>query len=420
MTTTACSCATPQLPAARRDGDAGDVLLVDDTPANLALVTSVLKENGYRVRAVPSGALALRAAQAKMPDLVLLDVLMPDMDGFETCRRLKSNPKLRGVPVIFLTADSEPSDKVKGFSVGGVDYVTKPFQLEELAARVRTHVSLRRLEQDVESQREELAATCARLRSLEDRRQRLTHMIVHDLKGPISAAYYSALFVRDARRGIDEDVAEAMQDVVASIRVVNRMTLDMLDVAASEQGRLTPRLELVDVRELLEQTVSEMRGAAQHARQRVSIEASLSAKVSADRELLRRVLENLLDNSIKYAPDGTEIRIEAALAGRGQFAIRVRDHGPGIPIAQRERIFEAYARLERDARRHERMSRGLGLAFCRLAVEAHQGRIWVEDNQPCGTTFVVQLPVAPAAGAVQDRPATEPGIEPSAEPPQPH
>jgi K+-sensing histidine kinase KdpD len=118
--------------------------------------------------------------------------------------------------------------------------------------------------------------------------------------------------------------------------------------------------------------------------------------VTADRELLRRVVENLLDNAFKYAPMNTEIRLEATLTGEGDYAIRIRDQGPGIPSGERGRIFEPYARLERDAREHARTSRGLGLAFCRLAVDVHGGRIWAEDNQPKGCVFVLQMPINPA------------------------
>src|SRR5689334_19044647 len=128
----------------------GDVLVVDDTPANLQLLSGMLKERGYQVRPVPSGALALRAAESQTPDAILLDVTMPEMDGYEVCRRLKQNPQLRDVPVLFISALSEPLDKVRAFQVGGVDYVTKPFQIDEVQARIDTHVRLRRMRLELE------------------------------------------------------------------------------------------------------------------------------------------------------------------------------------------------------------------------------------------------------------------------------
>jgi K+-sensing histidine kinase KdpD len=366
----------------------GDVMVADDTPANLGVLATVLKRRGYRVRAFPSGALALEAAEVEAPDLFLLDVMMPQMDGFEVCRRLKENQKLRNIPVIFLSALSETLDKVKAFSAGGVDYVTKPFQVEELEARVATHIALRRLQLDLEE-------SYARLQRLEQMRRTLTQMIVHDLKSPITAGYHNAIFVREDA-GLQGELAVAIQDVVGSFQVLNRMSLDMLDVTASEETSLTPRLELMALRQLMEEVVTDVRGMARSMERELVIDvAGDLPAVKADRELLRRVLENLLDNTFKYAPEGSEVRMEAALAGGGAYAIRVRDQGPGIPIGERERVFDRYARLGRDAAEHARSSRGLGLAFCKLAVDAHRGRIWVEDNQPRGCTFVLELPIDP-------------------------
>jgi signal transduction histidine kinase len=371
--------------------------VVDDTPANLALVTAVLKAAGHRVRAVPSGALALKAAAAEPPDVVLLDVSMPEMDGFEVCARLKADERLRGIPVLFLSALSEPLDKVKAFSSGGVDYVTKPFHVEELEARVATHVGLRRLQLRLEARNRELAESYARLQALEEMRQKLTRMIVHDLKSPITGALLSATYVREEAR-LEGDVATAMDAVIASFDVLGRMALDMLDVASGQQGALTPRLERVRVADLFEGIAASARATARQARRTLAFEVAADVpEVMADRELLRRVLENLLDNAFKYSPDEGEIRVEAALAGSGAYAIRVRDRGPGVPPEQRERMFQLGARLERDGDRHARTSRGLGLAFCRMAVEAHGGEIRVEDDAPAGTTFALRLPIDPAA-----------------------
>jgi signal transduction histidine kinase len=373
----------------------GGILVVDDTPANLALLTSVLKGKGYRVRAAPSGALALQAAAAQPPELVLLDITMPEMDGFEMCRRLKESAALCRIPVIFLSALSETFDKVKAFSAGGVDYVTKPFQIEELEARIATHLTLRRLQRELEAKNAELAESHARLEKLEETRQRLTEMIVHDLKSPITGAMLCAMYVRD-EASLEGELAEAMENVVASFEVLSRMTLDMLDAASGEEATLTPRLERLSLPELFEEVAAEVRGSARKAQKTVVLDVGTDVPgVMADRDLLRRVLANLLDNTFKYAPPGSEVRLEASLAEGGDYAIRVRDRGPGIPPDQRERIFEPRARLERDAANHARTSRGLGLAFCRLAVGAHGGRIWVEDNAP-GTTFALQLPITAA------------------------
>ncbi len=376
---------------------AGDILIVDDAPANLSLLESVLTERGYRVRSTPSGAIALEAAEAEPPDLILLDISMPSMDGFEVCRRLKQSERLRGVPVIFLSALSDTVDKVKAFSMGGVDYVTKPFQIEELVARVETHLSLRRLQLQLEE-------SYARLKSLEQRRQQLVQMIVHDLTNPIAAAHFNALYVH-ARAGLQGKEATAIDAVLRSCGQLNRMTLDMLEVATSDAASLRPRLEPCDLRELFDEVLADARETARRVGISLILDvASDVPEVVVDRDLIRRIVWNLLDNAFKYAPKESEVRIEAARAGTSEYSIRFRDQGPGVPPADRDRIFDPYVQLERDARKHVRTSRGLGLAFCRLAVDAHGGRIWAEDNPPQGTTFVIQFPIDPISVAESSAP----------------
>ena len=376
----------------RESTHAGDILIVDDAPANLSLLESVLTERGYRVRPAPSGAIALKAADAEPPDLILLDIGMPQMDGFEVCRRLKESERLRGVPVIFLSALSDTVDKVKAFSMGGVDYVTKPFQIEELEARIETHLSLRRHQLQLEE-------SYARLQYLEQMRQQRFQMIVHDLTSPIAAVHFNAMYVQ-ARAGLQGKEAAAIDAVLSSCGQLNRMTLDMLDVATSDAASLKPRLERFDLRGLFDEVLAGAREAARSAGLSLTVDVADDVPAAvADRELIRRIVGNLLDNAFKYAPNGGPIRIEAARAGASEYSIRLRDLGPGIPPADRERIFAPYVRLERDARKHVRTSRGLGLAFCRLAVDAHGGRIWVEDNTPQGSTFVIQLPIDPLSVA---------------------
>jgi two-component system sensor histidine kinase/response regulator len=157
----------------------GSILVVDDTPANLRLLTGMLKEQGYRVRPAPNGRLALQAVRAEAPDLILLDINMPEMNGYETCEALKADEAYADIPVIFISALTETSDKIQAFQTGGVDYVTKPFQFEEVQARVEAHLTLFRLKRELEEKYRQL-------KELEQLRDSLTHMIVHDLRSPLT------------------------------------------------------------------------------------------------------------------------------------------------------------------------------------------------------------------------------------------
>jgi two-component system sensor histidine kinase/response regulator len=370
-----------------------DILVVDDAPANLQLLCGILKDRGYRVRPVPSGRLALQAAKAQPPDLILLDVNMPEMSGYQVCRLMKADETLRSIPVIFISALTEVFDKLEAFQVGGVDYVTKPFNLDEVRVRIETHLALRRLQGQLEAQNRELATANERLRTLEEARRILSQAIVHDLKSPLAALIGNAQYLLQTRE-VDGEVREVLGDMLASANGVHRIVLNLLDVARMEEAELVPRRQEVRVGAMLDRASATAQLYTRMTGHGLVVEGDVDAVVSVDPDLVVRVIENLLDNSLKYAPRGSSIRLVAQAAEGGGLSLRIEDMGPGVPAAQRERIFERYVRLDRDLATQARTSRGLGLAFCRIAVDAHGGKIWVEDNQPTGAAFCVNIPGA--------------------------
>jgi PAS domain S-box-containing protein len=251
---------------------------------------------------------------------------------------------------------------------------------------LRDVTPLRRAERDLERAKAELL-------ELQRRQAELSSLIVHDLKSPLTTIIGTAEVMLEDQTS--EQASEDLRNIQQAARSMHRMTMDLLDVSMSEDGALLPRLEPVDVPQLLSAVKSAMSFRATERNQRIVISLrEVSARTfPLDDELMRRVLQNLVDNCIKYGPSGGTIDIEAASAS-ARLEISVRDRGRGVPEELREKIFEKYARIEREPSGRHRDSRGLGLRFCRLAVEAHGGRIWVEDNRP-GAIFRVVLP-APA------------------------
>lgn len=368
-------------------GERATVLLVDDAPEDLTLLSGLLHDT-YRITVATSGARALAVAAASPPDLVLLDILMPDLDGYEVCRRFQADPTLRGVPVIFVSGLNEPLDKVRAFSMGGVDFVTKPFHAEEVRARVATHLGIRRMREDLERQNRQLESSYARLRELEALRTGLTQMIVHDLRQPLTGlmGYLDLLDEAVAGGGGARDyIDQARHNADTLLRMINAL----LDVARLEEGRYPLRREATSPRALAEEAVATV--AALNPRCRLEVAAGgAPAAISCDRELLRRVLTNLVTNAVQFCRDDGVVRV--AVEGREHAtAFAVSDEGPGIPSALRERIFEKFAAPALSAGR-PRLSAGLGLAFCRLAVEAHGGRIGVVSEEGGGTTFHFDIP----------------------------
>ena len=368
---------------------APSILIVDDTPENLQLLNGMLKGRGYKARPVPSGEMALRAAKSDPPDLILLDINMPEMNGYEVCRRLKGDPALAAIPVIFISALNETMDKVKAFGLGGVDYITKPFQFEEVHARVETHLKLRQLQKELERQNQQLKESYDRLRELETLRDNLVHLVVHDLRSPLAmmAGYVDLIKVKIA--------AKLNASEVGYIDVVGKHTaklLDMvttlLDVSRMEAGQMPLNRQACDLAGVAKEVTDSFSVLA--GRRQLSIE-SLSGPLSvhADKDVLQRVIANLVGNAIKFTPDGGQIRV--TIGRKDSMArVAVTDSGPGIPAEYHAKVFEKFGQVDKQARRH---STGLGLTFCKLAVQAHGGEIGVESEVGKGSTFWFALPL---------------------------
>jgi two-component system sensor histidine kinase/response regulator len=346
---------------------APDILLVDDTPANLLLLVRMLAERGYKPRTVLSGRLALQAARAKPPDLILLDIAMPEMNGYEVCEQLKADLALKDIPVIFISALAETIDKVKAFRVGGVDYVTKPFQFEEVYARVQTHLQLRRLE---------------------ILRDDLTHMVIHDLRNPLSVIIiFLELLAKRESKNLSADTQKLVAVARGSAENIRNMIASILHVSKMEAGEIKLQRESCDLVALIRDVMATTRPLP--GNRTMTLDAAESSLTTvADVELIRRVLQNLLSNALKYTPNGGDIRI-VATRFQNEIRIAITDVGPGIAPEHHQRIFEKFGQVED---RNSRLGTGLGLTFCKLAIEAHGGRIGVESEVGKGSTFWLTLP----------------------------
>lgn len=364
-----------------------DILVVDDTQANLQLLSGMLKERGYKVRPAPSGAIALQAAQSAPPDLILLDINMPEMDGYQVCTQLKNDERTADVPVIFISALNETMDKVRAFSVGGVDYVTKPFQFEEVNARVTAHLKLRRMQVDLESLNSELLHTNAELYRLQQLRDNLTHMIVHDLRSPLTGIMGTYdLLAMDADK-LSAPTAKMLDLSKPALKQMLGMINSLLDVSKIEAGELKPNRTDCDLVALAHDAKSVLAGVCSD--RRVTIDSSAAQMpASIDRDLIGRVLQNLLGNALKFTSKNGEVKIQIAHEGN-RARVNVVDDGPGIPPEYHERIFEKFGQVKSD---RPRVGTGLGLTFCRLAVEAHGGKIGVTSEVGKGSTFWFELP----------------------------
>ena len=360
------------------------VMVVDDTPDNLRLLESVLREDGYRVQVFPRALLALSAAARNPPDLILLDINMPEMNGFEACERFKADPAIKDIPIIFISALSDASAKVRAFIAGGVDYVTKPFQFEEVTARVRTHLQLR-------DQKRALQQAHDKLRELEELRDGLVHMLVHDMRSPLSVMLSNLVFVQGTP--LSEDASEALADSVQSTRVLVEMVSGVLDVSKMETSEMPLQRSPVDLAALVQAELDKFSAVRAHRTLTFDAPPDL-APFSCDAHLIGRVVQNLIGNALKFTNRNTgTIAASISRAGDG-LRVLIQDNGPGLAPEDREKVFDKFFQVvaQREGRRN---STGLGLTFCKLAVEAHGGRIGVDSVLGQGSGFWFELqPVA--------------------------
>ncbi|MDX2087390.1 MAG: hybrid sensor histidine kinase/response regulator [Kofleriaceae bacterium] len=352
------------------------LLVVDDSPQNRLVAVGHLEAAGYHVDAVESGEAALAYLADHRTDLIVLDVLMPGIGGFECCRRIKAMPQTSGVPVLFLTALGDREATQPALEAGGDDLLAKPFQRAELLLRVRALIRQRR-------QAEELAAQNQQLRKLEQDKRRITQLIVHDLKGPATALLANAELLRGAQ--LSGDLGEIVEDIAVAVGTLDRTVRNLLDLSRAEDVGLDVHLETLELRSITADVTNSLRGLGKLNNVRITPDIQID-KLVGDRELIRRMLQNLVHNAVRHSPRGGEVQISAKLDG-DIVMLRIEDQGAGVTPSEAERIFDPYVSRDRPGGGH-----GLGLVFCRLAAEAHGGRIWVEQRDPLGSVFCVRLP----------------------------
>lgn len=349
------------------------VLIVDDDATARQTVEMLLLRQGYTLAFATNGPEALAKLETLTPDVILLDVMMPGMDGFAVCRQIKAHPIWEHIPVVLVTALDSKDDMVRGLDAGADDFIHKPVSGPELRARVR---SMLRIKQ----RHDELQIT---LQLRED----LANMIMHDIRNPLTTmnVYCDLLETRVMAEG-----QETFQALLAQVNRLSSYVTDLLMMAKLEHGKLVLRPSPVDVNESVRQVYANHRPLAEQRGLRLELILPEPAPVMPlDAHLWQRMLDNLVGNALKFSPTGGKVVLQVSRPQPQHIRLDLSDEGPGVAPEHRETIFHKFQIVATGRRDVQQV--GLGLAFCRLVVEAHRGRVYVTPNQPQGAIFTVEL-----------------------------
>jgi two-component system, sensor histidine kinase and response regulator len=366
----------PPYPQQRAD-HGSRVLVVEDVPVTLEFLRRLLTDSGYQVILAATAGEAMAALDRELPDLVVLDLLLPDVHGLEVCRHLRRCPEGEDIPVLVITVDDRADCHAQAVQAGADDFLRKPLVPVELQTRARSLLRLRRLRAELRRDRDAIL-------SLQAQKEALLQFVVHDLKNMLGSLLGSVDLMEPGptlarHRSRIEETLLGMQSMVQS----------MLDLSVHDQAGLVPRPARIQLESWLPRLRQELDLTTRRADQSLVFEVEPELELEADPQLLHRALFNLLQNASKFSPTGSAVRLRAFRTGTA-LRFEVSDRGEGIPADMKSRIFDRFVRLEGRAGDHA--GRGLGLAFCQLVTELHGGRIWVEDNAPGGSRFVLELP----------------------------
>ena len=359
----------------------GRILVVDDQSANVRVVKALLERHGYVVTAASNGKEALEAATGETPDLLLLDMMMPGMDGFELLAALRELPGFRQVPTVFLTAAQDRDLLLRAFEAGAVDYVTKPFMPEELLARVSAHLGLK--------------LTRDRLERVAHERQELVNLVAHDLKNPLTSVLFATemLSLPDCRQDRVPRYIEIIDGSTRDALGYIRNYLEGQERAVNAKATTTaPACTWMS--ETLDWLVAryDLQLDAKGLRLQVN-PLERDACVAIDGLVLRQVAENLVTNALKYARDGGELELLARPGAPGYWQLVAQDRGPGIPASRQRELFKPFQRLT-EVDPANGLSSGLGLSLAKQIIGNAGGQLWYEDREGGGARFVIELPEA--------------------------
>lgn len=374
------------------------VLIVDDEEGNIKLLKGMLVPEDYDILEAVDGKEALTSIYDKYPDLILLDVMMPQMNGFEVCATLKQEEKTRMIPVIMVTALSEREYRIKALESGADDFLSKPVDKSELLARVRSLLRIKSFHDELADSYRMIAKKNRELKALEEMKEGLTHMIIHDLKSPVAAISMGLELFIIENQGLPERQVDTIKRCLSSCSDLDNQIAGLLDIKRMEEGKLVLDKEMTNVVDLAGHVLEQFLVVINS--KQISLSFPIQHDIPslpADRKIMKRVIANLISNAIRYTPYKGQIDLTLVFdREKNSVTVSIKDSGPGLRPEYHEKIFEKFSQVKLNKQGSSLGASGLGLAFCKMAMEAHGGSIWVEsEGEGRGCAFFFEIPARP-------------------------
>ena len=367
------------------------VMLVDDTPANLDVLRRTLEIKNYEISVATSGEQALRIAPKLQPDLILLDVMMPGLDGYETCQRLKKKSETRDIPIIFITAKNDSEDILQGFASGGVDYIAKPFNQEEVYVRVKTQLALRSFSRQLSKLVDNLDDRNLELLQLKNINNKFLGIAAHDLRNPLGFIQgLSRLMAHEKELFSPEEMSNHLQAIHDASSGLLTLVNDLLDVSVIENGKLTMNFQSASLKFLIESRINLLKMAAD--KKNITINADLAEieEFPIDANRVAQIIDSLLSNAIKYSTHETQVHVSLKNLD-DEVSVSVRDEGPGIAEKEQTDLRNFFQKINSEPTDGEKTT-GLGLVIVQKMLGAHGGSLHLESTVGVGSTFSFNLP----------------------------
>jgi DNA-binding response OmpR family regulator len=368
------------------------VLIVEDNQENLDLLTYFLRPQGYTLIHAPDGIQALSMVEEKQPDIILLDIMLPKLDGFQVCERLKTNEKTKFIPIIMITALKELKDKIRSLEAGADDFITKPFENVELLARVKSLLRLKEYHDELESKNTELEEKNQSLLRMDMFKEDLVNLIVHDMKNPLFVIQGNLQMMSMTMNNMSaENLKKYTQRIERSSQQLLRMVINLLDISRIEEGTMVLKQDMVEFNKIVSEISQRVKEYPENDKKEfiVDLDESITEMVF-DKSVVERVVENMINFASNNAGDEGKVNLTTKKLNGNKLLFKVHDTGTQIPKKFHDKIFEKLSQAEIKSDGY-RVDRALGLTYCKMAVEAHKGTMYLDIENPIGNLFVIEL-----------------------------